>query len=226
MMAVVARRTLLRALGGGALLALPGRALARPAGDDALAFEATRDGRELGWHRLAFRAEGERLLVEIEISFEVAFGFLTLYRYHHRSREVWRGRHLVALDTTTDDDGERFAVRARADGGQLAVETAAGARLTLPGDTPPTSYWRESTVERGRWLDSQSGRLVRSRVERLGEQEIEAAGRRVRATRYRLQGDLDCELWYHEQRWSKLRFQASDGSRIEYRLAAGAAEPG
>jgi hypothetical protein len=222
-MPVLGRRALL--LAGGAALAMPRRALAG-AGAARMTFEATRNGSPIGWHRLAFRRDGERLLVEIEIAFEVVFAFLTLYRYRHRSRETWRGTRLVALDTTTEDNGERHAVRARAAGPRLAVETAAGASLSLPGDTLPTSYWRERTVARGEWLDSQSGRLLRAAVERLGAEQIEAAGRRVEAVRYRLAGDLDCELWYHEQRWSKLRFHASDGSTIEYHLAANALDLG
>jgi hypothetical protein len=55
-------------------------------------------------------------------------------------------------------------------------------------------------------------------VERLGVERIEAAGRTVIARHYRLQGDLNCELWYGDQQWSKLRFAARDGSTIEYRL--------
>ncbi|HSA80840.1 MAG TPA: DUF6134 family protein, partial [Geminicoccaceae bacterium] len=105
-----------------------------------------------------------------------------------------------------------------AKGDQLVVENAAGDVVLLPGDILPSSYWHERTVEREQWLDTQSGRLARSTVERLGAEPIEAAGRTVEATRYRLRGDIDCELWYHEGRWSKLRFGASDGSTIEYAL--------
>jgi hypothetical protein len=82
----------------------------------------------------------------------------------------------------------------------------------------PSSYWHERTIQRGQWLDTQSGRLARSTVERLGAEPIEAAGRSVTATRYRLRGDIECELWYHESQWRKLRFDASDGSIIEYGL--------
>jgi hypothetical protein len=226
MVPVMPRRAVLRALAGGAALALPRPARARPRDAAQTLFRASRDGSEIGWHRLAFRTDGERLVVDIEISFEVSFAFLTLYRYHHRSRETWRGPRLVALDTTTDDDGERYAVRAQAAGDRLRVATAAGETVELPADVLPTSYWHESTVARSQWLDTQKGRLLRAEVERQGQDEILAGGRRVRATRYRLQGDLDCELWYHEQRWSKLRFRASDGSTIDYQLAAGARNAG
>jgi hypothetical protein len=36
------------------------------------------------------------------------------------------------------------------------------------------------------------------------------------AKRYELTGDIDCNIWYRDGRWVKLRFQASDGSTIDY----------
>jgi len=205
-------------LGGSAALALSGPALALPAAGDEVIFRAYRDGDEIGWHRLTFRTEGERLLVEVEIRFDVTFAFITLYSYRHRSRETWQGPRLVALDTTTDDGGEQLAVQAAAKGDRLLVETAAGDVLDLPGRTLPTSYWHERTVGVSQWLDTQSGRLMRSAIERLGVEQVETAKAPVTATRYRLQGDLSCELWYADQRWCKLRFRASDGSIIDYLL--------
>ena len=216
---LLSRRAMVRTmLGGSAALALSGNALAVPAGGDEIVFRAYRNGDEIGWHRLAFRAEGEDLNVEVEIRFDVTFAFITLYSYRHRSRETWQGARLVGLDTTTEDGGDKFAVRAAARGDRLLVETGAGEVLDLPGDTLPTSYWHERTVGVSQWLDTQSGRLMRSTVERLGVEPVETAADRLSATRYRLEGDLSCELWYTDQRWCKLLFRASDGSTIDYVL--------
>jgi hypothetical protein len=109
-------------------------------------------------------------------------------------------------------------VQAEALGDRLVVKTAAGDVLDLPGTTLPTSYWHERTVGASQWLDTQSGRLMRSTVARLGSEPVETAKGHLTATRYRLEGDLSCELWYADQRWCKLRFGASDGSTIDYLL--------
>ena len=216
---LVSRRRVVRSMvGGSAAMALSGNALGLPAADGKVAFRAYRNDAELGWHWLTFRAEGDRLLVDIEIRFDISFAFIPLYRYRHHSREAWQGTRLVALDTRTADDGERFTVRARAEGDRLRVETAAGKVVAMAGSTLPTSYWHERMVQASQWLDTQSGRLLRSTVERLGVEQIRTAGGRLTATRYRLQGDLTCELWYADRQWSKLRFHASDGSTIDYVL--------
>ena len=106
---------------------------------------------------------------------------------------------------------------ARAEGDRLIVQSSTG-RLELPGDTGSTSYWNEAKLKDGAWLDTQSGRLVRSRVSAHAPEPIRAAGRVVMAKRYVLEGDVDCELWYHEGRWVGLGFQLSDGSTISYEL--------
>lgn len=215
----IRRRALIRGgLAGacGLIWPLPGRSEPRPT----LLFEAFRDGDPIGYHRVAFARQGDRLMVEIEISLTVTFAFIPVYRYRHRNREVWVDGRLRALDSSTDDDGTSYRVTARAEGDRLRVDGADG-RLLLPGDLLPTSYWQEAMVTRDVWLDTQHGRPLRASVEAMPPEPILAAGRTVEATRYRLAGEFDCEVWYHEGRWSKLRFAASDGSIIDYRLEAG-----
>jgi hypothetical protein len=210
------RRHLLFACGALAVVSRLPHALAVVPKSDRLDFEALRDGSPLGTHRLRFRREGDLLHVEIAIDFAVSFAFLTFYRYRHRNHEVWQGDRLVRLDAATDDDGERFEVRARAEGDRLLVD-GSGGRLELPADTLTTSYWHERTVERSEWLNTQDGRLARSAVTARGSERVEAAGREVEAARYTLEGDISSDLWYRDGLWVKLRF-AARGSTIEYVL--------
>lgn len=214
---ILRRDLLLGTLGLVAMSIAPERATAVVPASGRLDFRARRDGQEIGWHRLRFAAQDDRLVVEIEIELEVRFLLIPVYRYRHTNREVWSGDRLLRLDSRTDDNGTSHRVTARAEGDRLLVDGTAG-RLELPPETLPTSYWHEATVERGEWLDSQNGRLVRSRVTPQGPEPIRARGREVRAQRYTLTGDLACDLWYHEASWAKLQFTAADGSTIDYRL--------
>ena len=97
------------------------------------------------------------------------------------------------------------------------IVTSSAGRLELPGDTVSTSYWNEAMLAGGAWLDTQSGQLVQSQVEVHPPEQIQARNQIVMAKRYVLNGDIDCELWYHQGHWVKLRFEASDGSIIDYR---------
>ena len=207
---------MLGAIAAGGSLAWP--LSSRAAGDD-LYFEARRDGRPIGHHAVRFSEEEGRLIVDIEISLTLTFAFIPVYRYRHQNREVWAGDTLIRLDAKTDDDGVRSWVSARADGGRLLVDGSAG-RSEMPHETFPASYWHRDTVSQEAWLDIRSGHLVRSKVEAMPAEPIFAAGRTVQAEHYRLTGAIACDLWYHEGRWSKHRFVASEGSTVEYVLLA------
>lgn len=181
-------------------------------------FTAYRNGSWFGAHKVTFAGERDtRLAVEIEIAFDYKLAFVPLYRYRHRNREIWQDGRLIELDTETDDNGTPFRVQAKASGDRIQVD-GSGGKLDLPGSTYTTSYWNEATIERGEWLDTQSGELVRSKAS-VGEPEpVFVAGKQVDARPYQLEGDITCTLWFQDGRWVKLRFIASDELVIDYMI--------
>lgn len=213
------RRRMVAATAAGLGLMTVPRALAARPPVPRLEFEVRREGSPIGHHRLRVHpvADGSTA-VEIDIDLAVKFGFLTLYRYTHRNRELWDGHRLLRLDSRTDDNGEQHAVTVRREGPTLWLDAGRG-REAIPSDTQTTSYWDRRMVEAGEWLDTQSGRLVRSTVTAAGSDTVRAGGRLVRADRYDLAGDLTLSIWYAGPVWVRLEFKAqADGSRIDYHL--------
>lgn len=182
-----------------------------------LTFTAYRNDSRLGFHRIGFVEDGRRLTVDIEIVFDVKLAFIPLYRYRHSNREVWDDGRLISLDSETDDNGESYRVKARAEGDRLLVD-GSGGKLDLPGDTLTTSYWHEAAMISGEWLGTQEGQLARSEVTKKPVEMVMVEGQSVEATPYDLIGDITCTLWYRNGRWVKLRFVSEDGSIIDYRL--------
>ena len=182
-------------------------------------FTAYRNGSRLGFHRIDFSKDEDRLVANIEIVFDVKLVFIPVYRYRHRNREVWHAGKLISLETETDDNGTAYAVSAARQGERILVDGSEG-RLELPGDTLTTSYWNETSIERGQWIDTQSGKLARSAVIKKPPEPVLVEGRDLEATRYDLDGDITCSLWYADGRWVKLHFVTEDGSEIEYAIDA------
>jgi hypothetical protein len=187
-----------------------------------LRFEVMRNGSQIGYHVLSFRQEGERLTVDIDVDLRVRVAFITAYRYEHRNREEWEAGRLLGFRSRTNDNGTRHEVATRLDGDELVIVGSKG-RLSGPADLLPTTYWHRNFMARERWIDTQNGRIVEGAVSAAGNERIESAGRMIEASRYTVRGDLDVDLWYHDDRWVKLGFAASDGSRIDYRLTDAAA---
>ena len=183
--------------------------------DKAVAFTVLRDGERLGSHSVRISQEDDRLIAEIEIDLEVRLAFFTLFRYRHSNREVWQDGRLISLDSKTDDDGELYWVRARAQDDGLAVESRDG-RIVAPADILPTSYWRPETIDRGELLDTQRGQIVQVSVEDLGKEPADQTESAMADRRYAVRGDLNLDIWYSQDgRWNGLLFEVR-GSEIRY----------
>lgn len=220
-----------RRLGAGLLLAASlvlsgGAAVAAtvpPSGE--IPFTVFRnDDSEMGWHRLRFTRDGDRLIVEKEINFKVKLAFITAFRYEHRNREVWQDGRLLSLDAMTNDDGREYWVKGRAVEGGFAVEGSGGSYVAPP-DVVPTSYWNAATLKATRLLDTQRGLMMDVRIEPVGEGPVPAAGGTVEARHYRINiltnkpGNTDTiDIWYDDaDTWVKLAFRAKD-QQVTYRL--------
>jgi hypothetical protein len=206
------RRTLL-----AALAALPSLAAAGPAsaGDLSVSFAVMRNGGRIGTHSVQVTQAGERRTADIAIDIAVRFAFVTLYSYRHRAREVWDGDPFVSFDGTTDDNGDRHTVGVRLDGG-AALIVADGARHRAPGSLTPDSWWRRASIEAGRWIDTQRGRIITARVQDMGPSPCDGLPAGMSADRYRLSGDVDLDVWYAGHLWVGLKLRGSDGSTIAY----------
>lgn len=182
---------------------------------ESLSFEVLRDGSQIGRHRISFQEVGDELHVDIAIDLEVNLAFITLFRYEHRNKEVWRDGRLISLESRTNDDGKEYSVSARATDEGLLVEGSSGSFLA-PGDILPTSYWNKATVDQDVLLDTQRGGLLEVSAKAKGQDDIWADEKRLQAKRFDLDGDLDADLWYApDGEWMKIAFTVR-GAAIDY----------
>lgn len=213
MFAAIPRRRFL--IAGAAALATPTTGRTEPVGVP-ITFTVLRGDSPIGKHRVSFSRAGAALAVEIAIDLQVRLLNIPVYRYTHRSSELWENGRLQRLDARTDDDGTRTEVRGRATAGGIAVEGSGGSFLAPP-DTKPTSYWHEDMTRRMRLLDTQNGTLIGVTAKRAGTQRARIGGQEIDVRFYELTGDLNSRLGYSASgEWVDLEFMAR-GSRISYR---------
>jgi hypothetical protein len=182
-----------------------------------LEFDIRREGSLIGRHKVSFTGDAARLTVDIAIDIKVDVAFITVYRYTHRSRETWADGRLVAISTTTDDDGDKTFVKARAEDDKLVVENITET-YAVAAHTLPSSYWHDAMLTRSQMIDTQDGKLLTMKVAPPVEETIPVAGKSVAAKHYVVSGDLDIDLWYLPNgEWARLVFKAqSDKSTITY----------
>lgn len=188
-------------------------------------FAAFRNGERIGTHTLSFTREGSRLIVSTSVDLAVKLMGFTAYRYTHRGREVWNGNDLLAVETSTNDDGRQYAVRAARQGESLVVDShtpeTQGYRRTLATGVLPSTHWNIRQTAQSKLLNSQKGTIDPVRVTSLGCEAVATASGTVEATHYRYEGkdDFAMDQWFDTRgRWVRTTFRAHDGSLIEYVL--------
>ena len=158
------------------------------------------------------------MTVETEIRIAVTFLFFTLYTYRLDASETWRGDRLVALESTTDDDGDLHAVRAVAEGDGLMVDAGANS-WTAPATVVPSSLWRREMAQGSLLIGVEQGEAIAVAFDETGRDTVTAGGAEVSATKVVVSGELERELWYDDDGiLVHLRLIARDGSTITYEL--------
>ena len=199
-------------------------------------FAAFRNGERIGTHTLTFQQNGDKRVVTTSIDFSVKALGLTMYRYMHRGQEVWTGNTFESISTQTDDNGTKYALKAKHEAGGVSVVRDGGGasrmsandvgfqqgrarQETLPASTVPSTHWNFNQVKQASMLNSQNGNLARIQITPRGRETIKTANGTLQATHYSYTGDVIMDQWFDDKgRWVKATFKASDGSTIEYIL--------
>jgi hypothetical protein len=177
---------------------------AAPVRAEDYAFKVFCNGNQVGYHEVHVRHEEDETDVDIDAHIDVTMAGIEVYRYRHRSHEVWRDGKLEALNSETDDDGAAESVAVHAgDNGMLVVETNQGSREVSP-DILPTDLWNPDVLGKHELLDTESGRTLKVQVSQLP------------GGRYKMSGDLSLLVDYRSGHWDGLHFSYF-GSTVDFR---------
>lgn len=166
----------------------------------------------IGRHRMTVSANGPQLVVEHENRVEIRILFASVYERVARSREVWQDDRLVRFEGTTTEGGSTVPVRAWAQGDQLLIEGPRG-RHWAPARTVPA----QPSVERVlgvRWfMKVATGQVVEGKLEPGVADTVAVGAEQVPATRYRMTGGVEQEVWFDEDGvWLKWQLERGGGT--------------
>jgi len=173
---------------------LAGRAIA----DDNRVFSVHVDGKDAGQYQV--RVTEKDGTTECTVAARVRVKTLIgNYRYSLDSQEVWKDGKLTGLRSSADDDGTKHDVTlTTADG--VGTLKADGKEKRVNGPVWPTTYWQlpKAVGEDGAvtLVDSDTGKLIRAKLKKVGADKIRLLGKEQDVTKYRLSGGVDVTLWY------------------------------
>lgn len=193
---------------------------------DRIAFDVIREGSKVGVHETRFDREGEFLKVTSAMKLKVKVLFIPVYKFRYNSEGLWCGNSIHALKAEVNDNGDRNSIVAARKADKLVIGDGQAA-LTVTDDVLPTNHWNPAILDDNTVLNTLTGNLNNVEIIKRDPEMVETRNGQIRATRYEYQGDLETEAWYDDEgRWVKLRFEAKDGSTIEYVCTSCAAGTG
>lgn len=219
----VNRRQLLGMVGAAAATTLLSPLGAQPTSSVAprdIHFRAMHRGTPCGEHTIAFRLDGDRLVVTTHIEIAVKVLFITAFRFMHDAEEVWQGGRLMSVKSTTNDNGtpQQVSGYATAEGFRLLGED--GPFLAAAQLLTSNMLWDYRIVRESRLIDVQHGNEVGLVAKLLGEEDVATPQGSVRARRYQIiTPHYAGSLFYDgDGRWVKGLIE-QQGEVLEYALA-------
>ena len=179
-------------------------------------FDVYRKGEKVGYHKVRFDTDGEDLIVSSRFHLEIRVLFITAFEYLYEAEGRWQDGQLMRLQAAVNDNGSLLSLAAERSGNKLAVRNAEGGFFEQ-APIYPTSHWNAAVLPETRVLNTLTGRINSVKIERRGPERGATEMGDITATRYAYTGDFEADVWYDDAgRWVKLRFQARDGSVIDY----------
>jgi hypothetical protein len=122
------------------------------------------------------------------------------YTYSYDGTEHWKGGRLQQLDSSSNDDGKRYTVRAVAEGNGLSVTVNGQVRTAKP-DVWPTTHWKLPPSEYHNkavpLLDADTGKEMAGHLQYVGVQQLTVGGRAQNCYHFRVTGGpYPVDLWY------------------------------
>jgi hypothetical protein len=183
---------------------------------DAMRFAIMRNGQQIGTHEIEISRKGPETDVRVTTDLEVQVLFITAYRLQHNATERWMNGQLVALESTTDNNGVRHTVSATRSASGLKIE-ADGKTRHVDQNVFPASLWNQELVRRTTAMDPQDGQVDPISVTDDGSEDLRLGNRALKAHHYTIKGRYSQDIWYDDRgRLVQMKLIGSDGSEISY----------
>jgi hypothetical protein len=181
-------------------------------------FAINREGSQIGTFTIELTRNGPETLVRLATHIEVKVAFITAYRFEQSGSERWVNSKLVAMKSTTDDNGTAYKVEVAQKGAGFVIDANG---KTVPADAGlfPFSIWNPSLIKQTSVLDTQKGTISKITVTDGGVDNIPVLGKKMKAHRYSIKGLFTQEIWYDEKGGLvQSMVVGPDGSEIYYNM--------
>ena len=191
-----------------------------------LVFDLYRNNQFIGQHIYLFNRDGQNLIVQNTINFEIKILGITLYKYFAKGKEQYIDGKFHSFSSMTKQNKKEKFVKIYKNEDQFFIE-GSSYKGEAPKDFIIGTWWNHLIVKSNAQISAASGRIIEQNVKFIGKETIKINNEKYSALRFNffssdpsLSKDkkLNIDLWYDEKSLMWLKASFDKDGYWEYRL--------
>tara|TARA_B100001013_G_scaffold258918_1_gene162129 strand:- start:52 stop:738 length:687 start_codon:yes stop_codon:yes gene_type:complete len=191
-----------------------------------LVFDLYRNNQFIGQHIYLFNRDGQNLIVQNTINFEIKILGITLYKYFAKGQEQYIDGKFHSFSSITKQNKKEKFVKIYKNEDQFFIE-GSSYKGEAPKDFIIGTWWNHLIVKSNAQISAASGRIIEQNVKFIGKETIKINNEKYSALRFNffssdpsLSKDkkLNMDVWYDEKSLMWLKASFDNDGYWEYRL--------
>ena len=191
-----------------------------------LVFDLYRNNQFIGQHIYLFNRDGQNLIVQNTINFEIKILGITLYKYFSKGQEQYIDGKFHSFSSMTKQNKKEKFVKIYKNEDQFFIE-GSSYKGEAPKDFIIGTWWNHLIVKSNAQISASSGRIIEQNVKFIGKEAIKINNEKYSALRFHffssdpsLSKDkkLNIDVWYDEESLMWLKASFDNNGYWEYRL--------
>jgi len=189
-------------------------------------FDIFRNNKHIGQHIFSFKKDGNQLVVQSEINFQIKKLGVVLYKYHVKGTEYFENGELVKFNSKTNQNGKEKYVNIKLEDENLVID-GSSFKGKVPTNYLLGTWWNHGLVEAEAQISAVSGRIIKQKVTFLGKETLKIGEKTYNTLHFNFSSvdkklakdkKLNTDVWYEENslNWIKASFKKKGD--WEYRL--------
>ena len=184
-------------------------------------FDIFRKNKVIGTYEIIFSENNGNLSIETNIDIEVKLLFISVYKFSHQSKEIWKDGSFIRIDAHSNFEDEREYFIEGEIKDDFLFATGMDGELKLDKNLIPSNYWNQDVMYQDEIFDTQKGIMRNIEVQDLGYEEIKVNEDSIKCNKYIFNASSNPKdkgpfpeytLWYAENN-ELVKFQFKDKNR-------------
>ena len=147
-------------------------------------FDIIRKGKDIGDHIINFKQKNDQLIVTVDINIKVKIAFVVVYRFEHKSIEIWKNKSLISFSGKTIFEDDREYDVSIKDLGDIYEGYGMDGKFQFPKQVLLSNYWNINVMKENQIFDTQKGIIRETSIKDLGIVELDINDKKIKAHKY------------------------------------------